>query len=266
MINKEDKILIKNLWESKGYGARRLIREFPNKNWKRRGIEDLLRKFRETGSLDRRTGSGQPRTSRSCDNVSAVEELAQSQESKPHTHLSSRKIARRLKISQTTVLRIIHDDLSLKCLKRRRAQELTAANCAARLDRSKKLSNRFSASDIDFMWFSDEKIFTVETPRNAQNDRLYVSRSLSKKQVPAKRLLRTRATFCQSIMVSVAISKLGCTELIFVEPGAKINGSYYRDILLMQHMIPAIRRVSGDHFIFQQDSAPAHCARDTIVN
>jgi len=31
---KEDKILIKNLWESKGYGAQRLIREFPNKNWK----------------------------------------------------------------------------------------------------------------------------------------------------------------------------------------------------------------------------------------
>ena len=65
-------------------------------------------------------------------------------------------------------------------------------------------------------------------------------------------------------MVSVAISKLGCTELIFVDPGAKINGAYYRDILLMQHMIPGIRRVSGDHFIFQQDSAPAHRARDTI--
>jgi len=67
--------LIKNLWESKGYGARRLIRQFPNKNWKRRVIEDLLRKLRETGSLDRRTESGRPHTSRSCDNISAVEEL-----------------------------------------------------------------------------------------------------------------------------------------------------------------------------------------------
>ena len=75
MISKEDKILIKNLWESKGYGARQLIREFPNKNWKRRSIENLLRKLRETGSLDRRLGSGRPRTSRSSDNVSAVEEL-----------------------------------------------------------------------------------------------------------------------------------------------------------------------------------------------
>ena len=76
MISKEDKILIKNLWESKGYGAWQLIREFPNKNWKRSSIENLLRKLRETGSLDRRLGSSRPRTSRSSDNVSAVEELA----------------------------------------------------------------------------------------------------------------------------------------------------------------------------------------------
>jgi len=54
--------------------ARRLIWQFPNKNLKRRGIEDLLRKLRETGSLDRRKGSGRPHTSRSCDSISAVEE------------------------------------------------------------------------------------------------------------------------------------------------------------------------------------------------
>jgi len=34
--------------------------EFPNKNWKRRGIEDLLRKLQETGSFDHCTGSGRP--------------------------------------------------------------------------------------------------------------------------------------------------------------------------------------------------------------
>jgi len=72
MINNGDKILIKNLL--RGYGVRRLMRQFPNKNWKRRGIEDLLRKLRETGSLDRRTVSGRPHTSSSCDSISAVEE------------------------------------------------------------------------------------------------------------------------------------------------------------------------------------------------
>jgi len=33
-------------------------------------------------------------------------------------------------------------------------------------------------------------------------------------------------------MVSIAVSKMGMTELIFVVPGMKVNGQYYRDVLL----------------------------------
>jgi len=40
----EDTILIWNLWESKYYGARRLIREFSDKNWKRRVIKKFVKK------------------------------------------------------------------------------------------------------------------------------------------------------------------------------------------------------------------------------
>ena len=63
---------------------------------------------------------------------------------------------------------------------------------------------------------------------------------------------------------SVAVLSLGSTELIFIDPGVKINGAYYRDVLLSQHLLPAIRQQSGDFFIFQQDSAPAHRAYDTV--
>jgi len=65
-------------------------------------------------------------------------------------------------------------------------------------------------------------------------------------------------------MVSVGIFKLGCPELFFVEPGTKINGVYYREVLLRQKLLPAIQRVSGDDFVFQQDSAPAHRAHETV--
>jgi len=44
----------------------------------------------------------------------------------------------------------------------------------------------------------------------------------------------------------------------------KVNGQYYHDVLLSQQMLPAIKRAAGDTFVFQQDSAPAHRARDTI--
>src|SRR6218665_3720977 len=91
--------------------------------------------------------------------------------------------------------------------------------------------------------------------------RLYVSTTTLKRNVDAYRLMRTRPTFSRSLMVSVAISKLGCTELFFVEPG--VNGEYYRNALLMEKMLPAIWGMSSDFFIFQQDSAPHHIEQRT---
>ena len=64
-------------------------------------------------------------------------------------------------------------------------------------------------------------------------------------------------------MVSTVVSKMGMTELIFVDPGMKVIGQYYRDVLLSQQMLPAIKNVACDTFVFQQDNAPSHCAKDT---
>ena len=67
-------------------------------------------------------------------------------------------------------------------------------------------------------------------------------------------------------MVSVGISKLSFTDLIFVYPVVKINGDYWRDMVLSQQLLPVMHDVSGDFFIFQQDSAPARWARDTAIS
>jgi len=64
-------------------------------------------------------------------------------------------------------------------------------------------------------------------------------------------------------MVSVGLSKLGCTHLIFVDPGMKINGCYNREVLFSL-LLHAIRQVFGDFFVFQQNSALAHRERETI--
>jgi len=44
------------------------------------------------------------------------------------------------------------------------------ANHHARLVRSKLLLKKYSLSDVSFIWFTDEKVFTVATPKNPQND------------------------------------------------------------------------------------------------
>ena len=66
---------------------------------------------------------------------------------------------------------IILDDLRLKCVKKRHAQELTEANCITRLSRAKKLFSKFPESAVDLIFFTDEKVFTVAPPVNLQNDR-----------------------------------------------------------------------------------------------
>ena len=111
----EDKILIKNLVLVKEYSSRRLIKEFPSKNWNKNGLDNLLRKIRATNSVDRKPGSGRARSTRTEENIDAVQDLVLSQEDRPQTHRSTRQISRETGISQPTVFRIIHEDLKLKC-------------------------------------------------------------------------------------------------------------------------------------------------------
>jgi len=70
------KVLIKNLYLLKGYGPAKLKSEFPDKNWKRRGLDDLLKKLWETGMFERKKGSGRPKSARTKENVSSDAELA----------------------------------------------------------------------------------------------------------------------------------------------------------------------------------------------
>ena len=48
VLSYEDKVLIKKLHLSKGYGARKLMSEFPDKNWKRSSLDKRLKKIQQT--------------------------------------------------------------------------------------------------------------------------------------------------------------------------------------------------------------------------
>jgi len=89
MLTKEDKTLIKNVWESKKYWVKRLIKEFPNKKWSKRGVKDFQKQLRTTGSIERAPSSGRPQTTHTAENVDAVGDL----ENQPQTHRSTRQIS-----------------------------------------------------------------------------------------------------------------------------------------------------------------------------
>ena len=74
---------------------------------------------------------------------------------------------------------------------------------------------------------------------------------------------------------SVTFRQNGCSEcygvrgsvhVVFVQLGAKINSTYYCDHVLESNgLVQDIHRLSGNHFIFQQDGAPAHWSRQTVA-
>ena len=68
--------------------------------------------------VDRKPGSGRPRTARTADNIAAVWELICSQEDQPGTSKSTRVAASALSISHMSVWRIAHNDLHMKAFKR----------------------------------------------------------------------------------------------------------------------------------------------------
>jgi len=61
VFSDEDKILTKK-FVFEGYTAKRLTDEFPEKSWTKHGVNNLLKKLRNTGTVDKQPGSGRPRS------------------------------------------------------------------------------------------------------------------------------------------------------------------------------------------------------------
>jgi hypothetical protein len=67
-------------------------------------------------------------------------------------------------------------------------------------------------------------------------------------------------------MVSVAVSKMGKTKVVFVEPGVKIDSEYYCHQLLSNGLFPDIHARCGLYnWTLQQDGAPSHRSAQTVA-
>jgi len=62
---------------------------------------------------------------------------------------------------------------------------------------------------------------------NCQNGRVYGRKTGHKTDAPAGRLIREQEHFCQNVMVLVGVSLMGKTNMIFIDPSAKVNNSYF---------------------------------------
>ena len=126
-------------------------------------------------SNSRKGHCGRKRSARTLENIERVEELICSQNSNPGTSESPREIEHATGISRSTVRRIAKHDLNLQVYRGREVQKLSDGDSRKRFAACKRLKQRMIDEKIDRTWFTDEKIFTVQTPTNTQNDRDYAN-------------------------------------------------------------------------------------------
>lgn len=256
----EDKILISSL-RVKGYGAKKIIKSYPERNWKLSTVSYFLRHLLETnGAFQMKPGRGRKKTGRSIENVERVRGILNAVE--PGNTISSRKITKTTTIKRSSVRRIIKIDLKYRPFKKIYCHKFSNDVKNKRVERCQALLRRFRRrDDIERIWFSDEKVFSLRQPKNSQNNRVY-SNVQRKSEIPLEHLLVPRDHFSKSVMVSLAVSMLGKTEIYFIGSGVKINSEVYqRDIL--EGMLREIEIVS-DNYTFQQDGAPSHTSRSTV--
>ena len=162
-------------------------------------------------------------------------------------------------VSQTSIQRILKEDVGLTPYKRRKVNGLSTQQRKTRLERSKALLQRCDFGDVERIVFSDETLFVIEEHLNAQNDRVYAAafEAISERVRTVQRFQKPG-----SVMVWGAVSSRGKFPLVFVESGVKVNAAYYREAILEGCLKAEAQRVFGlGQWTFQQDSAPAHKAK-----
>jgi len=82
-ITKDDRSLIKGLRTEKNG---RPNKKFPNKRWSVASVNRLIKKIDNYRSAERKSGSGRPRSLRTADNVSLIQDMICSQDDAPCSH------------------------------------------------------------------------------------------------------------------------------------------------------------------------------------
>ena len=172
-----------------------------------------------------------------------------------------RHMAKVLGTSQSNISHHINKTLNLKLRRKSLVHVLSPKNIENRRRRSLALYKMLNKSKWKNVITTDEAWFYI-TNCNGKRRIQYVSRD---QKHPALEAYNRRERNAKGLMVWAGVSFNGKTSLHFVNPGVKINSSYYINSVLKKFLARDARRLypRGD-FLFHQDSATWHTSKATI--
>ena len=244
VFSSEDKAIIKNDYEEKGWTAYQICKEHKSKERVLSSVQRLLKRFKEDKSMKRRT--------------ELVEELICSQEDFPGTQKSPRKIVRNVGISTSSVIRLVKRR-KINQFKRMKTPNMNNGKRDRTITRSGNLAERFDRNPrlVEKFAYQDEKDFMLEVPTNTEKNRAYFKGK--KDLVPDQNIFHQTNKQSIKLMVSACLTWNRATKPFFVNGcEVKVNAQTYKRHL-QKELLPAVQRLyKHKNWIFVQDNELSH--------
>lgn len=245
-----------------GYGDRRRTQRevcdlfnqlYPDTPISQSGISNLIKKFRETGSISNMQRTGRPKSATNEDKVLNV--MLSVQET---PKVSTREIAENLEMSYKSVHRILRKEKLLP-YKQQLIHELNEDDFDRRVEFCEQMMEKCTADEnfASNIVFSDEATFMLNGTVNRHNCRYWSSENPHWAE-------EGHTQYPEKLNVWAGIIRGHIIGPFFI--GEALTGNRYIQ-LLQNHVIPAIATLFpgqnggiDNRIVFQQDGAPPHFA------
>jgi hypothetical protein len=228
-------------------------------------LTQCIQIFRETGSVDRKKGSGRP-TKRTEE---AIANVRQVMDEVPRT--SVRRLSQQVQLSTSSCHNILKKDIHLYPYRLQAVQQLLEADYPVRVEYCHWFLNTMNENLLNWSFFSDESWFYLDGYVNSQNMRWWSSEKPNFfEQVPlhpqkvgvwaaiSRRRIIGPIFFNGTNTIKMFFSKK-LTMPIFSE---KLTAVRYREII--QQFFEQLHDDEIVNGYFQQDGAPAHTTLETL--
>jgi transposase len=216
-------------------------------------IERWCKMIREDGSINLNRCRGRTRTIRTKATIRKIKTRVDR-----GRRVTSRKIARELGISRTSVRRVLKDDLGLQAYKVQIEPLLYEEHKRKRMKFVNWVRTNFHKENTMRILFSDEKMFDMDGVYNSQNGRIW---AVNRSEANIRGGTRHRRKFPQKVMVWLGVCSRGVSPLVIFEKGTVNHDRYIKEVLSVA--LKYGNSVFGNDWTFQQDNAGPHTHEKT---
>lgn len=212
-------------------------------------LRDAVRRFRETGSYNRRPGSGRPRVTEPRDDRFLTLRILRNRHLTVVQAIHQLEEVRGVQISERTARRRLNE-YGLMAFRPVRGPELTRTHRVTRLAFAREHSH-WTMDEWSAVLFTDESRFALRSPDGRErvwrrrNER-YAACNFSQSQ-PFQR---------GSLMVWAGISMERRTELVVVR-GGSLTAIRYVDEILEPHVLPILNEIGDRSILMHAHMSPA---------